>query len=275
MRVIIDNSHKYSISAMCGFLDISRSLIYYQPKYKEIDTLLERLIIQVFHSSRKTYGCRKIKVELAKRGYIVSRRRISKIMAKNHLISQYTVKQYKKYKEHSNNSDTLNMIDRQFNNRKLLEVIISDLTYVRVDSSWCYICLIIDLFNREIVGYSCGRHKNASLVEKALLSIKYSLKFIDVFHSDRGKEFDNKLIDDVLTKHSIQRSLSKKGNPYDNAVAEATYKIFKTEFCFNKKFSSLQQLEIELFDYVNWYNNIRIHGSLNYLSPIEYKTVHI
>jgi len=92
-------------------------------------------------------------------------------MPKNHLISQYTVKQYKKYKEDSDNSDTPNMVDRQFNNRKLLEVIISDLTYVKVDSSWCYVCLIIDLFNREIVGYSSGRHKNALLVEKAILSI--------------------------------------------------------------------------------------------------------
>ena len=78
------------------------------------------------------------------------------------------------------------------------------------------------------------------------------------------------MIDDVL-KHSIyQRSLSAEGCPYDNAVAEATYKIFKTEFAFNRRFKNFEKLELELFDNVNWYNNIRIHGSLNYKSPVEY-----
>ena len=78
-----------------------------------------------------------------------------------------------------------------------------------------------------------------------------------------------------MIKYDIRRSLSKKGTPYDNAVAKATYKIFKTEFCFNKKFNSFEQLELELFDYVNWFNNRRIHGSLDYLTLMQYKFVHI
>ncbi len=77
----------------------------------------------------------------------------------------------------------------------------------------------------------------------------------------------------MLTTFNIDRSLSKKGCPYDNAVAEATYKIIKTEFVFNRIFGSFEELETELFDYVHWYNNIRIHSSLNYLTPIEYKKV--
>ena len=75
----------------------------------------------------------------------------------------------------------------------------------------------------------------------------------------------------MLETFNISRSLSTKGCPYDNAVAEATYKIIKTEFAFNKRFESLEELELELFDYVNWYNNIRIHGSLGYKNPIEYR----
>lgn len=82
-------------------------------------------------------------------------------------------------------------------------------------------------------------------------------------------------IEEILAKFHIQRSLSQKGSPYDNAVAEATYKIFKTEFCFNKVFNSFEQLELELFDYVNWFNNYRIHGSLDYLTPVQYKSLHI
>lgn len=77
----------------------------------------------------------------------------------------------------------------------------------------------------------------------------------------------------MLTTFNIDRSLSKKGCPYDNAVAEATYKIIKIEFAFNRIFGSFEELETELFDYVHWYNNIRIHSSLNYLTPIEYKKV--
>lgn len=90
-------------------------------------------------------------------------------------------------------------------------------------------------------------------------------------HTDRGNEFKNKVIDDLITTFEISRSLSKKGCPYDNAVAEATFKVIKTEFAFNKIFESFEQLEYLLFDYVNLYNNHRIHGSLNYLTPVEYR----
>lgn len=260
---------------MCKFLKVPRSLVYYHPKSSPINTSLDNLIIKIFNDSKKNYGSKKIKVELAKLDYIVSRRRIRKIMNKYGLVSNYTIKHFKKPKSICNNADIPNIVDRKFNNRKLLEVIISDLTYVRVAGKWCYVCLILDLFNREIVGFSAGNHKDAYLVEKAFLTIKYDLNNVDIFHSDRGNEFDNNLIDVVLTRFNIHRSLSHKGNPYDNAVAEATYKIFKTEFCFNHKFTSLQELERELFDYVNWYNNVRIHGSLNYLSPMQYKLLHI
>ena len=258
---------------MCKFLKVPRSLVYYQPKQKSLDESLDNLIIKIFNDSRKNYGSRKIKVELAKSGHILSRRKIRRIMNQYALVSNYTIKQFKKHKTTCNNADIPNIVDRQFNNRKLLEVIISDLTYVRVASKWCYVCLILDLFNREIVGFSAGNHKDASLVKKAFISIKYDLDAVEIFHSDSGREFDNNLIDDVLIAFDIHRSLSHKGSPYDNAVAEATYKIFKTEFCFNKNFSTLADLELELFDWVNWYNNFRIHGSLNYLTPMQYKLV--
>jgi transposase InsO family protein len=103
------------------------------------------------------------------------------------------------------------------------------------------------------------------------IPIKYNLNKINIFHTDRGNEFKNKLIDNLITTFKITRSLSSKGNPYDNAVAEATYKIIKTEFAFNRIFDSFEELETDLFDYVNWYNYIRIHGSLGYLTPIEYR----
>ena len=142
-----------------------------------------------------------------------------------------------------------------------MDVIVSDLTYRR----WNYICLILDLFNREIVGYVAEKNKNSELIFKAFSIIKYDLKNINIFHTDRKNEFKNKIINELLNKFDIKRLLSKKRCPYDNAVAEVEYKIIKIEFVFN----SFEKLE--LFEYVNWYNNIRIHGSLNYLKLVEYK----
>ncbi len=91
------------------------------------------------------------------------------------------------------------------------------------------------------------------------------------FHTDRGKEFDNKLISNVLNTFNIRRSLSKKGCPYDNSVAEAIFKFFKTEFANGAHFLTPKQLNVELHDYVHWFNNIRIHGTLCYLTPVEFK----
>ena len=125
--------------------------------------------------------------------------------------------------------------------------------------------------HREIIGHSAGANKNADLVYQAIASIRANLNTVKLFHTDRGKEFDNKLISDALQTFGIQRSLSKKGCPYDNAVAEAMFKVFKTEFANGAHFSSLEQLALELDDYVHWFNHIRIHGTLGYLTPIEFK----
>lgn len=127
------------------------------------------------------------------------------------------------------------------------------------------------MWNREIIGYAAEKNKTAELVYKAICKISYNLNQIEIFHTDRGNEFKNKLIDEVINTFGIKRSLSKKGCPYDNAVAEATYKIVKTEFAFNRRFENFEELERELFDYVNWYNNIRIHGSLDYQTPVAYR----
>ena len=258
---------------MCKVLKISRSLVYYKRQNKRKEKDLEEAIIKIFKDSKNNYGSRKIKVELLKLGYQVSLRKIRKYMNLNGLVSNYTIKQFKIHKTKCNEDEVENKLNREFDRTEKLDVIVSDLTYVNVQGKWNYICLIIDLFNREIVGYAAGKHKNAELVYKAFSTIKVDLSKINIFHTDRGNEFKNKIIDEVLTTFNISRSLSKKGCPYDNAVAEATYKIIKTEFAFNKIFESFEELELELFDYVNWYNNIRIHGSLNYLAPIEYKKV--
>lgn len=265
------NVHKYSVSAMCAVLNISRATYYYEAKEKPDESSLINSIKEIFRVSRNNYGTRKIKRELAKDGIIVSRRRIGRIMKEQGLVSNYTVAQFKPHVAKCNEDKIENVVDRKFNNQPQHNVVVSDLTYVRVGMSWNYICLLIDLFNREIIGYSAGRNKDAKLVIQAFSKVETNLQNINIFHTDRGNEFKNKLIDETLEAFSIERSLSMKGCPYDNAVAEATYKIIKTEFVRNRTFASLEELQVELADYVNWFNNHRIHSSLNYLTPREFK----
>lgn len=256
---------------MCKLLHIPRSLIYYKKKARVYNTELENAVIAVFRASKNNYGSRKIKVELQRQGILASRRKIREIMDKYRLVSNYTVKQYKVHKSKCNEDKVDNIVNREFNDREDLEIVVSDLTYVNVMGKWHYICLLINLFNREIIGHSAGSKKGAELVYEAFLNSKINLSKIQMFHTDRGNEFKNKIIDSVLKAFEIKRSLSHKGCPYDNAIAEAGYKIIKTEFAFNRVFRSLNELKTELTSYVWWYNNKRIHGSLNYMSPVEYR----
>lgn len=257
---------------MCDVLQIPRSTYYYEAKEREDHKEeLTALIFEIFKNSRNIYGQRKIKKELEKLGWTVSRRRISRIMKEQGLVSKYTVAQFKPTRSTYNESEVGNVLNREFNQNQELKVVVSDLTYVRVEQKWHYICVLVDLYNREIIGHSAGPHKTAALVQRAFASVPYNLNRLELFHTDRGSEFKNQLIDDALEAFGIERSLSEKGTPYDNAVAEAMFKTIKTEFVNGTIFPNQQALDLELFDYVNWFNNIRIHGSLDYLTPAEYK----
>jgi transposase InsO family protein len=256
---------------MCKVLKISRSSYYYKAKERKEEKVLVTEIVEIFRRSRNNYGTRKIKSKLSERNRTVSRRRISRIMKQEGLVSSYTKAKYRTKKDTCNDSKIENKLDRQFSKQPYRNVVVSDLTYVRVGNRWHYICILVDLFNREIIGFSAGKNKSAELVKKAFQSVKGDLQDIQIFHTDRGNEFKNKAIDKTLSAFKIHRSLSHKGCPYDNAVAESTFKIIKTEFINNRTFNSLYHLQIELADYVNWFNHHRIHSSLRYLSPVNYK----
>ncbi|MDQ0220405.1 transposase InsO family protein [Peribacillus cavernae] len=274
--MIKNNQHKYSISAMCDVLPFPRSTYYYEAKERVTqEEELITAIIEIFHKSRQNYGTRKIKHELKKLDIVAPRRRIGRIMKENGLVSKYTVAQFKPHIEKCNVSEVKNELNRKFDQQEELAAVVSDLTYVRVENRWHYICLFVDLYNREIIGHSAGPNKDAKLIYQALSTGKADLSQIQLFHTDRGGECKNKLIDEALDTFEINRSLSMKGCPYDNAVAEATFKIIKTEFVKGKYFESIEQLKLELDDYVHWFNHIRIHGTLDYLSPIEYKKGHL
>ncbi|HEK6596511.1 TPA: IS3 family transposase [Staphylococcus aureus] len=280
IEVIQKNAHQYSVSAMGNVLKILRSTYYDSIKRKDNkitkdDSNVERAVINIFNANRKVFATRRIKNHLNDKGHTVSRRKIGRIMKKYNLVSVYTKAKYKNHPKETNEKLIKNHLNRAFNREQPMETLVSDLTYVKVAGTWHYICLFIDLFNREIVGYSAGKNKDANLVSKAISRINHNLEQIKLFHTDRGKEFDNHLIDEVLETFKIKRSLSTEGCPYDNAVAEATMKAMKTEFVKQMQFENLEQLKTELFDYVNWYNNFRPHSSLQYLTPVAFKNLHM
>ena len=256
---------------MLRCLRIARSTYYYVAREKPDETALEDAVEIIFNQNRKVYGSRKIKVALERRKLILSRRRIIRIMMKKDLHSAYSISRFKVHRGKVNDSEVPNILNRQFTGHPEYAAVVSDLTYVRVNYKWNYTCLLVDLFNREIIGFSAGAFKNAELVFDAFATVHADLNRIQLFHTDRGSEFDNHIIDEVLNAFDIRRSLSLKGCPYDNAVAEATFKIFKSEFVNGRNFENLAKLKMELADYVNWFNHFRIHSSLGYLSPKEFK----
>ena len=273
--MIKGNAHRYSVSAQCKTLGVARATYYRNcdaAQKPDKDLELKKLIDEIFVSNRCVFGARKIKRKLyAKHGLTVSVRRINRNMRELGFMSVYGKKRYKAGKWKVNESAVPNILDRSFNDKKPYEVIVSDLTYARVKERWHYVCILLDLFNREIAGYSAGSRRDAALVHTAFAKIKTNLSDIHVFHTDRGSEFDNTLIDELLDTFGIARSLSIKACPYDNAVAEATFKLIKSEFINRQMFDSLDHLQFELDDYVRWYNQERPHSTLGYLTPLEYR----
>ena len=198
---------------MCKCLRISRSTYYYEASSKQDDLELETKIETIFHNNRDVYGSRKIKKELGKEGLQISRRRICRIMKKLGLVSSYTIATFRPRKIKCNESLVKNELNRNFNNHELYGVVVSDLTYVRVNYKWNYVCVLIDLYNREIIGFSAGVHKNAQLVYDAFATIKSDLKKIQMFHTDYAEIilFSQILLWFVLIlRHSVFTNLMNK-----------------------------------------------------------------
>ena len=146
-----------------------------------------------------------------------------------------------------------------------------DLTYVRVGSAWCYVCLLVDLYNREIVGHAASRSKDAALVMAAFATLEFPLCDTGVSRTDRGSESGDAAIDEMLEVFGTARSLSKKGRPSGDAVDEPANKSPEAELVWGEEFASLRELQARPSEYVWWYNNDRLHSKLNYMSPVEFR----
>lgn len=262
---------------MCGILKITTAGYYKNINRIMINkldkqTMYDEKIKTIFISSKKTYGCRRIKSALADQGIIKSTRYIRRVMKRLSLISLYSKKSFKKPRSKGVNKDeSNNLLKRDFKTNKLNQILTSDLTYMNVNHKHSYVCFIIDLATREIVGYSIGEIKSTELVLEAFKNIKFNLDNVEIFHTDRGLEFKNNKINNLLVTNKINHSLSEPGSPYDNAVSESTFKTFKVTSPDTYVYESLFELKHDVKDFVNWYNTFRKHSSIGYKTPVQYR----
>ncbi|MDB1509997.1 IS3 family transposase [Bifidobacterium adolescentis] len=272
LAVIRANASRYPISAQCRILGVPRSTYYWMIEHPEAERVdpIAGDVHAIWRDSHERYGARKIKAALERRGVTASRRRIVNIMKRRGMTSAYARRTFKPHKTRVNEARLANILDREFDGYEPRTHLASDLTYVRVGGKWAYVCLLIDLANRSIAGHSADTGRTADLVMAAFATLDFPLTEVEVFHTDRGSEFDNAKIDELLDVFDIRRSLSRKGNPYDNAVVESTNRLLKKGLIYRNHYTSLEQLRSDLNDYVWWSDNQRLHSTLGYRSPKEF-----
>ena len=161
-------------------------------------------------------------------------------------------------------------MDREFEGYAPHTHLASDLTYVRVGNGWAYVCLLAGLADRGIAGYSVGRFRDAGLVLGTFATLDFPLADVRVFHTERGGGFDNTRIDELLDVFGIKGSLSRKGNPYDNAVVESTDRLLRKELVCRNRYATIEQLRRDLNDCVWWSDGRRLRFTLGYRSPKEF-----
>lgn len=228
-------------------------------------------VIAAHRDSRGRYGAGKVRRAPARKGKAASRRRITGTMKENPLAGAYAKAEFKPHAGGPDEADLPNALDRELDGCAPHAHLASDLACVRVLSAWHCICPLVGLASRETVGHAAGARKDAEPVRSAFATVAFPLFDIDAFHSDRGPEFDNMALDEMLEVFGITRSLSKRGCPYDNAVVESADKMLKAELVYGESFGSLEELQVKLSDYVWWYNHERMHSTLGYMSPVEFR----
>ena len=224
----------------------------------------------VRRDGRERHGARKIKAALERKGVTASRRRIGDIMREQGMTGAYARGRSEPHRTRADEARLANLPDRGSDGYAPHTRPAGDLAYVRVGGDWAYVCLLAGLVDRGIVGHSAGRTRDAGLVLGAFATLDFLLTDVQVFHTDRGGGFDDTRIDDLLDVFGIKRSLSRKGDPYDNAVVESTNRLLRKELVYRNSYTTIGQLRHDPDDCVWWSDGRRLHSTLGYRSPKEF-----
>ena len=268
---------------MCKVLKVSTSGYYKWLKKKpskreEYNTQLVKELKEVFIASKKRYGSPRITKELKMNGLKASQPLVAKLMRKANLRS-IVKKKYKATTDSSHNYPLVeNKLNREFTVAVSNQAWVSDLTYIYTKEGWLYLTTVLDLFDRKIIGWAMSKTmKAADTVIPAFRMAKKNRPLNKnsklLFHSDRGIQYAcNEFVAELNKNQNIERSMSRKGNCWDNAVAESFFKTLKAELIYQNKYETRLQAELSIFEYIEgWYNQTRRHKHLNNLTIREYQ----
>ena len=278
-KFIDGHRSEFEVEKMCRALKVSRSGYYAWKKKpvskreKENEQLVEE-IREIHEGSRYTYGSPRMQAELREKGYFIGHNRIARLMRENRI--QAKMKKKFKVTTHSKHSLPVaeNLLRGDVQIHRPNQVWVSDITYLRSSEGWLYLCIIMDLYSRSIVGWSMEERLTKELVLKSLemACMRRAAERGIIFHSDRGSQYASNDFRALITEKGFIASMSGKGNCYDNAHAESFFHTIKTEEVYGNTYRTRQEAKLSIFEYIEvFYNRVRKHSQLGYLSPYQFE----
>ena len=274
-----DHREAFPVSRMCRVLEVGRSGFYAwlnrreSPRSRENRNLLVE--IKALHKkSRKTYGSPRVHADLKDKGYVIGRHRVARLMRENRIVSKHRKKFRVTTNSKHNHPVAENKLQRRFSVSVPGQCWVSDITYIPTGEGWLYLAVTVDLFHRKVVGWAMDRWITRWLVMRALnMAIKKGdMKPGLLHHSDRGVQYACRDFRALLEANGIECSMSRKGDCWDNAVAESFFHTLKVELIHNRNYRTRQEAKKDIFEYIEvFYNRQRRHSYLGYLSPVEFE----
>ena len=265
------------VASLCGLLKVSRAGYYAAQRRGRkparecpVTTQLQA----AFAASGKSYGSRRLRLDLHARGILVGRYRIRRLMQMNAIRPLWK----RKFVHTTDSRHALpiaeNLLDRQFNPATANASWVADITYIRTRRGWLYLAAVMDLFSRKIIGWAMAPTMPAELACSALqmaIAQRNPPPGL-IVHSDRGVQYASESYRALLTRHGLRASMSRKGNCWDNAVMERFFLNLKMERVWQRDYANAAEAIRDVADYiVTFYNNVRLHSTLGYLPPNAYE----
>ena len=263
-QIIYMNRERYAISVMCRFFGVSRSGYYDYVKRQRIparDTNVEKWIRQCQQESRKTYGYRRVWLWLRARNIHRNPKTILRIMQKYGLLSE--IRRRRKWVQMGQQLHKYeNLLNRQFSADRPNHKWVTDISYIHTGQGVLYLSMIRDLYDNSIVAYKTASQQTVNLVLDTIrLAMKKEKNRVAAelqLHSDQGFQYTSQGYFNLTQSYGITPSMSRRGNCYDNAMAENFFSILKTECIYRHKPKTLDEARMLIDDYIYFYNNQRI-----------------
>ena len=273
-RVIYRHKDKYSISDMCRVLGVSRSGYYGFVKRMDKpakDLELSELIRECQQETRQTYGYRRVAIWLERKGIHHNPKTILRVMNKYSLLSVVRRRRYCNYSQALHRYD--NLLNRDFHADRPNQKWVTDISYIKTAQGFLYLSIIRDLYDRSIVAYRTSTVQNINLVLNTIKAAKKKEKVTGELqlHSDQGFQYTSQPYFNLTKSYHITPSMSRRGNPFDNALAENFFSILKTECIYRTKIKTFAEARQLIDDYIYFYNHQRIQFKTK-LTPLELRS---